>query len=76
MTRGYKVSLLTALYFAQGLPFGFFTQTLPVLLRDAQNDLVAALGTLDHELLIVLERSRLLPEAVWATLAEVAVKPT
>jgi len=33
--RGYKVSLLTALYFAQGLPFGFFTQTLPVLLRDA-----------------------------------------
>ena len=35
MTRGYKVSLLTALYFAQGLPFGFFTQTLPVLLRDA-----------------------------------------
>ena len=35
MTRGYKVSLLTALYFAQGLPYGFFTQTLPVLLRDA-----------------------------------------
>lgn len=39
---------------------------LPALLRDAQNDLVAALGTLDHELLVVLERSRLLPEAVWA----------
>ena len=34
MTRGYKVSLLTALYFAQGMPFGFFTQTLPILLRD------------------------------------------
>jgi purine-binding chemotaxis protein CheW len=41
---------------------------LPALLRDAQNDLVAALGTLDQQLLVVLERSRLLPEAVWAAL--------
>jgi purine-binding chemotaxis protein CheW len=49
---------------------------LPALLRNAQNDLVAALGTLDHELLVVLERSRLLPEAVWAALAtEAAVRP-
>jgi MFS family permease len=29
-----KVLLLGALYLAQGLPFGFFTQALPVLLRD------------------------------------------
>lgn len=50
---------------------------LPALLRDAQNDLVAALGTLDQQLLIVLERSRLLPEAVWAVLeAAEEVKPT
>lgn len=28
-----KLGLLGALYFAQGLPFGFFTQALPVLLR-------------------------------------------
>jgi purine-binding chemotaxis protein CheW len=42
---------------------------LPPLLRDAQNDLVATLGALDHELLLVLERSRLLPEAVWAAIA-------
>ena len=49
---------------------------LPGLLRDAQNDLVAALGTLDHELLVVLERSRLLPEAVWVALAaETKKKP-
>ena len=29
-----KVVLLSALYLSQGLPFGFFTQALPVLLRD------------------------------------------
>jgi MFS family permease len=28
-----KLGLLTSLYFAQGLPFGFFTQSLPVMLR-------------------------------------------
>ena len=28
-----KLGLLGALYFSQGLPFGFFTQGLPVLLR-------------------------------------------
>ena len=28
-----KIGLLGALYFSQGLPFGFFTQALPVLLR-------------------------------------------
>ncbi|MFY0580935.1 MFS transporter [Cystobacter fuscus] len=28
-----KLGLLTSLYFSQGLPFGFFTQALPVLLR-------------------------------------------
>jgi purine-binding chemotaxis protein CheW len=50
-------------------------EQLPPLLRDAQNDLVAALGTLDHELLIVLERSRLLPEAVWAAI-DAGVPPT
>ena len=49
-------------------------EQLPALLRDAQNDLVAALGTLDHELLVVLERSRLLPEAVWAAI-EAGVPP-
>jgi PAT family beta-lactamase induction signal transducer AmpG len=29
-----KLGLLGALYFSQGLPFGFFTQALPVLLRE------------------------------------------
>ena len=33
MTRHYKIGLLTSLYLAQGLPYGFFTQALPVLLR-------------------------------------------
>ncbi|WP_129641602.1 MFS transporter [Peristeroidobacter agariperforans] len=35
MTRSYKITLLIALYVAQGLPFGFFTLALPVLLREA-----------------------------------------
>lgn len=33
--------LLTSLYFAQGLPFGFFTQALPVVLRESGYSLVA-----------------------------------
>lgn len=32
-TTPMKLGLLTSLYLSQGLPFGFFTQTLPVLLR-------------------------------------------
>ncbi len=35
MTKMRKLVLLTALYLAQGLPFGFFTQALPVLLRNS-----------------------------------------
>ena len=33
LTLPRKLVLLTSLYFSQGLPYGFFTQTLPVLLR-------------------------------------------
>ncbi|WP_220658428.1 MFS transporter [Tsukamurella sp. TY48] len=33
--------LLTSLYFAQGLPFGFFTQAVPVVLRDEGYSLTA-----------------------------------
>lgn len=35
LSRSHKLGLLIALYLAQGLPFGFFTLALPVLLRDA-----------------------------------------
>ncbi|MFC4128737.1 MFS transporter [Nocardia rhizosphaerae] len=35
------VVLLSSLYFAQGLPYGFFTQAVPVLLRDAGYSLTA-----------------------------------
>ncbi len=34
-TRGDKAVLLFSLYLAQGLPYGFFTLALPVILRDA-----------------------------------------
>ena len=33
MSARTKLALLASLYFSQGLPFGFFTQVLPVLLR-------------------------------------------
>lgn len=45
MTRStaVKLGLLASLYFAQGLPFGFFTQALPVILRE-QGVSLAAIG--------------------------------
>jgi MFS family permease len=45
LSRGYKITLLAALYVAQGLPYGFFTQALPVLLRDAGFSLMAISAT-------------------------------
>jgi MFS family permease len=41
MPRLQKITVLGALYLAQGLPFGFFTLALPVLLRDAGYSLKA-----------------------------------
>jgi purine-binding chemotaxis protein CheW len=47
---------------------------LPTVLRE-HNELVAALGALDQELFLVLERTRLVPEAVWGALdAEVLAR--
>ena len=34
-----KLGLLGSLYFSQGLPFGFFTQALPVMLREEEYSL-------------------------------------
>lgn len=45
MTRRHTILLLTGLYVAQGLPYGFFTQALPVLLRDAGLSLTAISAT-------------------------------
>lgn len=39
------VALLAALYFAQGLPYGFFTQALPVVLRESGFSLFAISAT-------------------------------
>lgn len=41
LSRTHKITLLTGLYLAQGLPYGFFTLALPVLLRDAGFSLTA-----------------------------------
>ncbi len=45
MRLSYKVWLLTSLYVAQGIPFGFFTQALPVLLREQGLSLKAISAT-------------------------------
>jgi purine-binding chemotaxis protein CheW len=45
-------------------------QDLPPLLRAANADLVAAVGTLDSELLLVLQTARIVPESVWGMLRE------
>ncbi len=45
MHLGYKAWLLTSLYLAQGLPYGFFTQALPVLLREQGMSLTAISAT-------------------------------
>ncbi|MBI2221351.1 MAG: purine-binding chemotaxis protein CheW [Acidobacteria bacterium] len=42
---------------------------LPPLLRDANTDVVSAIGTLDAQLLVVLRSARLIPEPVWSALA-------
>lgn len=43
-------------------------QDLPPLLREANADLVVAIGMLDSELLLVLQTARIVPESVWHTL--------
>jgi len=46
--RSRKIALLTALYMAQGLPYGFFTIALPILLRESGYSLkaISAIGLL------------------------------
>jgi len=43
---------------------------LPPLLREAAADTVAALGSVDRELLLLLESGRLVPEAVFAAVEQ------
>lgn len=45
LSSGEKFSLFACLYFAQGLPYGFFTQALPVYLREANASLAAIGGS-------------------------------
>jgi purine-binding chemotaxis protein CheW len=40
------------------------------LLAGARSEAIAALGTLDNELLLVLETARIVPDEVWASLAD------
>lgn len=45
VSRRHKIALLIALYLAQGLPYGFFTQALPVLLRESGYSMKAISAT-------------------------------
>ncbi len=48
---------------------------LPPLLRDVTSDLIASFGTRDAQLLLVLRAARIVPDAVWATLAAAGAAP-
>jgi len=43
---------------------------LPLLLRDADTEVIDAIGTQDAELLLVLRAARIAPPSVWSTLDE------
>lgn len=45
MSRSEKLLLFSALYLAQGLPYGFFTQALPVLMRQSGYSLLSISAT-------------------------------
>jgi purine-binding chemotaxis protein CheW len=47
---------------------GASLQDLPPLLQEASRDTITAVGTLDTELLMVLQAARMLPESVWEAL--------
>jgi purine-binding chemotaxis protein CheW len=47
---------------------GISLQDLPPLLREAKAELVAAIGMLDSEFLLVLQTARAVPESVWEAL--------
>jgi len=51
----------------RSLPLQMSSQV-PTLLGEASATLISALGSLDAELLVVLEASRVVPETVWATI--------
>ncbi len=55
-------------------PEGF--SAMPPLLNHARRDVIQAIGTLDAELLLVLETARLVPESVWGEVdkAQVAAR--
>jgi purine-binding chemotaxis protein CheW len=44
--------------------------SVPPLLAGARSEAIAALGTLDSELLLVLETARIVPHEVWTSIAE------
>lgn len=48
---------------------------LPPLLKTKRSELIEALGTLDAEFLVTLHTARLVPDAVWHTLAHTKAMP-
>lgn len=48
---------------------------LPPLLRDASNELLQSVGTLDATLLVVLQSGRLVPDSVWPAIDNNEARP-
>jgi purine-binding chemotaxis protein CheW len=48
---------------------------LPPLLTNAGSEIIASLGTLDAEFLVVLDMARLVPEATWEALSQTKAMP-
>jgi purine-binding chemotaxis protein CheW len=48
---------------------GMRAEEMPPLLRDANTEVIEAIGVLDAQLLLMLRASRILPEQVWQTLS-------
>jgi len=64
-----QVALAVCAVIGVRLVSGAALADIPPLLNDAHAGTVAAIGTLDAELLLVLQASRLVPDSIWATLA-------
>lgn len=45
-------------------------EEIPLLVRELDASIIAAIATLDSELLLVLQSARLLPESVWKSIGE------
>jgi purine-binding chemotaxis protein CheW len=61
------VLVVDAVLDVRPLPVGILAD-IPLLLREAGDELVCVIGALDTKLLLVLEAARLIPDSVWSAI--------